>query len=245
MIRFFQFAMLILALSLVALVSAIVTMRFAIHGAEVKLPNFKGMTAQEAEGKAAELGVQLSIDNRFYSAEVPAGRVLSQSPAPGTVVRREWQVRAIESLGPQLVAIPNLVGQPERAASIQIRRLGLELGAVAHLPSASAPPDTVIAQDPGPGAAGVETPTIGIVLSAPAPASVAAFVMPDFTGQPYATAAATISRAGLETGPAIQAAAPDLSANRTIQLPGAVVAQSPEAGYRVDANTAIELTVSR
>jgi beta-lactam-binding protein with PASTA domain len=245
MIRFFQFVILTLTLSLVALASAIVTMRFAIHGAEVKIPNFQGMTAQEAESKAAELGVQMSIDNRFYSAEVPAGRLLSQSPAPGTVVRREWQVRAIESLGPQLVAIPNLVGQPQRAASIQIRRLGLELGTVAHMPSASTPPDTVIAQDPAPGAAGVETPTISIVLSEAAPASVAAFVMPDFTGQSYATTAATISRAGLKIGPAIQAAVPSLSANGTIQLPGTVVAQTPDAGYSVDTNTPIELTVAR
>ena len=139
MLRLFQFVILILGLALVALTSAIVTMRFAIHGAEVKIPAFTGLTPQEAQAKAAELGVEMTIDNRFYSAEVPAGRILSQSPAPGTVVRREWHVRCIESLGPQTVAIPNLTGQPQRAAIIGLRRLGLEVGAVVHMNSTAHP----------------------------------------------------------------------------------------------------------
>ena len=82
MLRLFQFVILTLSLALVALTSAIVTMRFAIHGAEVKIPSFQGLTAQQAQAKAAELGVEMTIDNRFYSAEVPAGRILSQSPRP-------------------------------------------------------------------------------------------------------------------------------------------------------------------
>src|SRR5277367_1465586 len=169
MLRLFQFVILTLGLSLVALTSALITMRFAIHGAEVKLPSFQGLTAEQAQAKAADLGVEMTIDNRFYSAEVPAGRVLSQSPAPGTVVRREWHVRCIESLGPQTVAIPNLVGQPQRASIIELRRLGLEVGAVVRMNSPSAqpnannvPPETVIAQDPPPGAAGVERPSVAL-----------------------------------------------------------------------------------
>src|SRR5271165_2773770 len=141
MLRLFQFVILILTLALIALTSAIVTMRLVIHGAEVKIPSFQGLTAQQALARAADLGVELTIDNRFYSAEVPAGRILSQSPAPGAVVRREWHVRCIESLGPQTVAIPNLTGQPQRAAIIELRRLGLELGSIVRMIS-PAPPET-------------------------------------------------------------------------------------------------------
>ena len=192
MLRLFQFVILTLGLALVALTSAIVTMRFAIHGAEVKIPSFQGLTAQQALAKAAELGVEMTIDNRFYSAEVPAGRILSQSPAPGAVVRREWHVRCIESLGPQTVAIPNLTGQPQRAAIIALRRLGLELGAIVHMNS-PAQPETVIAQDPPAGAAGVEKPSVALLISDPTPtdsaATAATYVMPDFTGRPYTTAA--------------------------------------------------------
>ncbi len=248
MLRLFQFVILVLGLSLVALASAIVTMRFAIHGSEVTIPSFKGLTAAEALNQAANLGVELSIDNRFYSADVPAGRILSQSPAAGTVVRREWHVRVTESLGPQLVQIPNLVGQPQRTASIQIRRLGLQLGSVAAMPFDNAAPGTVIAQDPPAGAAGVEKPRIGIVVSQQGAAAADGFVMPNLLGQPFEAAAATIRRAGLKLAPLIQqtqAQPPKIGID--IQAPGTVAGQKPAAGYRyrVDGDTPVTLTVSR
>lgn len=249
MLRLFQFAVLTLTLALVALTSAIVTMRFAIHGAEVKIPNFQGLTAQQAQAKAAELGVEMTIDNRFYSAEVPSGRILSQSPAPGAVVRREWRVRCIESLGPQTVAIPNLTGKPQRSATIELRRLGLDVGAVARMNS-PAPPETVIAQDPPPGAAGVEKPSVALLISDPMPVdsaaiSAATYVMPDFTGHPYGTAAATITRAGLKLAPEIGATAAAILGNQAPSLPGTVIAQTPQAGYPIDPNTPIQLMVVR
>jgi hypothetical protein len=248
MLRLFQFVILTLTLALVALTSAIITMRFAIHGAEIKIPNFQGLTAPQAQAKAASLGVEMSIDNRFYSAEVPAGRILSQSPAPGAVVRREWHVRCIESLGPQTVAIPNLTGQPQRAAIIELRRLGLEVGAVVRMNS-SAPPETVIAQDPSPGAAGVEKPSVALLISDPtfteSTAGVATYVMPDFTGRPYTTAAQALTHAGLKLAPEIDAAAPTTAENQTPPQPGTVIAQTPQAGYPIDPNTPIQLTVLR
>jgi eukaryotic-like serine/threonine-protein kinase len=250
MLRLFQFVILTLSLALIALTSAIVTMRFAIHGAEVKIPNFQGLTAQQALAKAAELGVEMTIDNRFYSAEVPAGRILSQSPAPGAVVRREWHVHCIESLGPQTVAIPNLTGQPQRAAIIELRRLGFEVGAVVRINSA-APPETVIAQDPPAGAAGVEKPSVALLISDQTPTdsaatSAATYVMPDFTGHPYVTAAATITHAGLKLAPEIDTPATATPEGQTPPpQPGTVIAQTPLAGYSIEPNTPIQLTVIR
>src|SRR6266702_6449318 len=98
-------------------------MHFAIHGAEVSVPNFKGMSLAEAQRQASGLGLNLNVENRYYSSEIPAGNVLSQAPGPGTVVRREWNVRIAESLGPQKVTIPNVVGDQERAAAIQLRKV--------------------------------------------------------------------------------------------------------------------------
>ena len=43
-IRFFRMASVVMLLIAVALLSAITTMHFAIHGAEVKIPALKGMT---------------------------------------------------------------------------------------------------------------------------------------------------------------------------------------------------------
>ena len=74
------------------------------------------------------MGLNLGIDNKYYSVDVPAGRVLAQSPLPGAIVRREWRMRVTESLGPQRVAIPKVVGQQERVAAIEVRRRGAGAG---------------------------------------------------------------------------------------------------------------------
>jgi eukaryotic-like serine/threonine-protein kinase len=251
--RAFKFAVVVLALAVLAMLSAIMTMHFAIHGAEVTVPSFKGLTVAEATDRAATLGLNLMVDNHFYSVEIPAGRILSQSPSPGTVVRREWRVRLTESVGPQRVAIPNLTGSNQRLASIQIRRIGLELGPKAEVPYAFAPADTVIAQNPAPDATGVESPIVSLLVAAPPLEASVGMVMPDFTGQSYSAAAAAISHAGLKLAPvkSVPVGVPAIASPADTQAPqppvppGTVTSQNPSAGQRVDTSTLIELTVAQ
>ena len=53
LIKLFQVASLVMLLIAVAMLSAITTMHFAIHGAEVQVPALKGMTVVEARSQAA------------------------------------------------------------------------------------------------------------------------------------------------------------------------------------------------
>lgn len=253
MIRFFRFALVVLLLAVVALLSAVTTMHFAIHGAEVSVPDFRGLTVADAMRKAASLDLDLSVDNRFYSAEMPSGRVLAQSPTSGTVVRREWHVRVTQSMGPQRLVIPNVIGQPERAATIAIRRAGLDLGSVTHMPYAGAFTGAVIAQNPTPNAEGVERPSMSVLVADPAAGTEDGVVMPDLSGQIVATAASAVTRAGLKLAPVRDVSAgiqpiPSGSGTRvptTLAPPGTVTDQSPAAGHRVDAGTLVQLTVAR
>ena len=153
MINFFRLVLAGMTLAMAGLVSAVMTMHFAIHGAEVKVPDLQGLTVAEAVHRTANMGLNLGIDNKYYSVDVPAGRVLAQSPLPGAIVRREWRMRVTESLGPQRVAIPKVVGQQERVAAIEVRRLGLDLEGTAQMPYGGVQPGTVIAQNPQQGAA--------------------------------------------------------------------------------------------
>src|SRR6202012_1615074 len=167
MINFFRLVLAFLVIAMAGLVSAVVTMRFAIHGAEVRVPDLQGLTVSEAGHRTSNMGLNLDIDNKYYSVDVPAGRVLAQTPLPGAIVRREWRMRVTESLGPQKVAIPKVVGQQERVAAIEVRRLGLELEETAQMPYAGVAQGTVIAQNPEQGAAGVERPSVSLLVSAP------------------------------------------------------------------------------
>lgn len=242
MINIFRLIVAGLALAMAGLVSAVVTMRFAIHGAEVKVPDLQGLTVSEAVHRAANLGLNVGIDNKYYSVDVPTGRVLAQSPLPGAVVRREWRMRVTESLGPQRVAIPRVVGQQERVAAIEVRRLGLDLEEAAQMPYNGVPPGTVIAQNPQQGAGGVERPSVSLLVSVPAPAQPPAVVMPQLVGMPLAAAAALVTHAGFKVGPtqssyseepAPPAGDEAMAPADTIDPAGTVLSQSPIAGHRV------------
>ena len=109
----------------------------------------------------------LDEGDRFFSSDVPPGRVMSQVPAPGAQVRRGWHVRVAESMGPQRVVIPDLVGGSERAAEINIRRRGLELGSIATATIPGAPVDQIVAQSPPANAVNVSAPKISVLMAAP------------------------------------------------------------------------------
>ena len=244
----------------VALVSAFVTMRLAIHGREAAVPALTGMTLADAAKATRRQGLQLTVENRFYSAQVAAGHVIAQDPPPGFRVRREWPVRITESLGTQRVSMPNLLGQSERTAMITIRRLGLEPGAVVQMP-APGDADVVIAQSPSAQAGEVSSPRVSLLVSDPESAQKPAYVMPSLVGLSYAAAAARTSAAGLKLVAAeeiiatpgvvgaIAGSAPMLGEAPAAPAPpptsGTVVAQSPAAGWRVEQGDLVRITVSQ
>jgi len=249
--RFFRIASLLMVLVTVCLLSAILTMHFAVHGAEVQVPELKGMTTADARSVAAGLGLTLDVDNRYYSSDVAAGHILSQSPAAGTVARREGRVRVAESLGAQRVDVPDTVGANERVAELELRRAGLEVGEVAHLPTSTAEEGTVLAQDPPPHAQGIEQPSVSLLVAAPDDETPDGYVMPDLTGLPLASAEAALMKVGIKTAPPVyisEAVPPVGSGDAPIKLPvkpGDVVTQSPSAGTRVDQTTMVKLTVAK
>ena len=80
---FFRLVLLALVLLVVALVSALTAMRFAIHGREVAVPDLVGKTPAEARRIADAGGFQMDIERQYYSPTVPEGKILSQLPARG------------------------------------------------------------------------------------------------------------------------------------------------------------------
>lgn len=236
----------------VALISAFISMRLAIHGREAVVPSLTGLSIADATKTAASKGLSLTLENRFYSSDVPAGRILEQDPAPGLRVRRDWPVRITESLGGQRVNIPDLTGESERAATVSIRRLSLDLGTVAHL-AVPGDPDVVLAQTPPANSAGVDAPRVSLLVSDPPPAEddpAAAYVMPGLVGLSYAAAAERVGATGLRllasaeapaaaSPPAPSATAPATAPSPPSQQPqapvnsGVVIAQTPQAGRRV------------
>jgi eukaryotic-like serine/threonine-protein kinase len=251
----FRFVMLALVLVIVAMLSALTAMRFAIHGQEVAVPPLVGLAPPEAEKAVAAAGLQMSIERQYYSPQIPEGRVMSQLPLPGTKVRPGWQIRVAQSLGPTRVTIPDVTGQSEHAADLNIRRRGLEIASTAQVETAGIPADQVLAQSPPANATQVLAPKISLLVTAsPEPQS---FVMPSFVGQPLGTVSRTLQDAGFRLGNVsvvVPASPAGDEANPSVPPPSAappaqpspasiIASQAPAAGQKVVAGTVVNFEV--
>lgn len=259
-----RLALLSLVLVTIALISALTAMRFAIHGTEVTVPKLIGLAPAEAERAAAGLGLNVIIERQYFSPQIPEGRILSQLPDAGTKVRRGWQVRVAQSLGPQRVAIPDVLGQSGRAADLNIERRGLDIGSVAYIQISGTPADQVLAQSPPANASGISVPKISLLVSAAAVPD--AYIMPSFAGQPLGSVNQKLLDAGFRVGNVIPIApplanetsallsnAPQSSATPagpSAQQPTAqpnpasiIVSQSPAPGQKVNAGATINFEV--
>ncbi len=228
-----------LVLLLVFLSAALLAMRFAIQGREVRVPRLTGLTPVEAERVANSSGLVLSVESRFYSSAVPEGRIVSQAPAPDAPVRRGWKVRVAESLGTQRAAVPNLLGQSQHAAGINISRRGLEIGTIGTLHLPGAQPETVVSQNPPPDTTEAASPRVGLIFSAPDNAQL--YVMPNFVGRSLSEAATAVLKAGFTMGKVRQVSATGDSS--PTGAAGTVVRQYPPAGQRVAAGATISFDV--
>jgi eukaryotic-like serine/threonine-protein kinase len=142
--------------------------------------------------------LQIQIERQYYSPQIPEGRITSQLPMPGTKVRRGWGVRVAQSLGPQRVAIPDVAGESERAAELNIRRRGLDISSTAQMQMPGAPVDQVLAQSPPANASQVAAPKISLLVTAVVDPQ--AYVMPSFIGQPLGTASRALQDSGFKLG---------------------------------------------
>jgi len=159
-------------------------------------------------------------------------------------VRRGWQVRVAQSLGPQRVAIPDVLNESVRAADLNIRRRGLDVGAIAYLPILGVNSGQVLSQSPPPNAGFVSVPRISLLVSAPASAK--AYLMPNFAGQPLGSVNQALLDTGFHVGN-VTLAPPD-TANPPAIPPqpnpaSIIVSQSPAAGEMVLGGATINFEV--
>jgi beta-lactam-binding protein with PASTA domain len=244
LLRFLRWLSIALVLLLVFLAAALFAMRFAIHGREVRVPRLTDLTPADAERVANADGLITFIDSRYYSNEVAKGKIVFQMPPANANVRRGWKIQLAESLGPQHAAVPNLVGQSEHAAVINLHRHGLEVGNVAtvHLPHAAN--ETVVAQNPSQDAKDVASPKIGLVFSASDNGE--QYVMPSFVGKPAQESAEILEQSGFKLGNGLEARKRTIASNKgTIALDGIVMKQYPVAGQKISGGSSVYFEIMK
>jgi beta-lactam-binding protein with PASTA domain len=115
------------------------------HGQARPVPDFYGLTLEQADKLARKHRLRYQIIDSVYTGAVPRGCIAEQSPKPGFKVKK-WRnvVLTINAYNPEMVAMPNLVDLPIRQAISLISSSGLEMGELRYKPDLSI--DVVIEQ---------------------------------------------------------------------------------------------------
>jgi eukaryotic-like serine/threonine-protein kinase len=232
--RIGRLVLLVTALATTYALFAVVAMRVALRAREIPVPKVVGLEFADA-GHAMEVaGLTLKIDDSHpFSDTVPAGRIASQDPAAGSVVRRGRSVRVWTSAGSRASVVPNLVGETERSAQARSSQDGLGVSIAADIRSSDFPADAVVAQDQP---AGSRAARVGVVVNRGERA--AGYVMPDLIGASSDAALDLLRSHGLRVSVVAQQPYPGVPS-------GVILRQFPAAGFQVTPDQPISLEVSR
>jgi beta-lactam-binding protein with PASTA domain len=127
----------------------------------VEVPRVVGLSEDDAASslRAAGLGVRLTEE---FSATVPAGRVIGQSPQAFQSVPADSVVTIVVSKGPREFPMPNVTGKTEAEATAQLRSLGLRVQTV-QVPGSTG--NRVVGQEPEPDTTVKQGQTVKIYLA--------------------------------------------------------------------------------
>ncbi len=119
------------------------------QGAEmVKVPDLSNMTAEQAKSALDKAGLVASAGDPEYNKDVEKGHVFKQDPAKDTEVKKGSVVTYVLSLGPDIIAIPSVVGSDQQSATRTLEDAGFVVNVQSSGYSSSAAKGTVTSQDP-------------------------------------------------------------------------------------------------
>jgi beta-lactam-binding protein with PASTA domain len=227
-----------LALFLGALVCSLyLTSKWIIQSEEeVLVPNLVGHDTVYALDLLTSLGLNIKVGGFMWSESVPKNFIAQQEPLFGTWLKRDRDVKVIIYRGSQSVRVPKIVGTRLREAKLVLSQNGLHLGGICRVPSSQHPRDTIIAQTPAPLQEIARGEYVDFLVS-DGPEDVAV-AMPELRQRPVGQALKILNELGLAATRVKEVHQPGLPLNT-------IVGQRPLAGYRVDAEISLILTVNR
>lgn len=236
--RFLKGLGIVLGLMAVGVLSAVTVISLLLRQEEVKVPDLSGKDIVTAIETLTQQGLQLKVERREPHSAVPRDAVISQTPPPGSGMKKGRPVRVVVSLGPSEMQTPNLGGEQYRKADLMIRQAGFIPGGVSRVSSDVIQRDTVIAQDPPAGTPLEKGGAVSLLVSAGKRTE--RYVMPALTGKKAEEAVRILDAMGLQHRLTYKA-----SGSASAAASRMVVSQKPAAGYPVTADAGVELVVSK
>ena len=154
-------------------------------GPRVRVPNLVGSTESDARDAAKQ--ARVGVRTRSVPADDPAGTVVGQSPAPGTLLGAHRSVTLHLSEGPPPVNLPKVSGETEAEARALLDAAGFEVSAERRTDE-NVPVGRVVAQDPSAEQAAPGSEIHLVISDGPAPVEV-----PNVVGKSYDEAVKTLT----------------------------------------------------
>ena len=202
---------------------------------EIAVPDVMGLTFERAEEELLELELNIQKGDEVISIEYDEGRVVSQDPAPETLVKPGFTVTVNISKGTREGTIPKITGVNYQDALFLIEKYGFQAGPPVRVKD-NAPKNIVISQTPEPGTEAKPGTTINFVVSDGKAEEETA--MPALVGMDIEDAKKALQEAGLTL-----AGTPEAEINLEY-AEGKVIWQQHRAGEMVLKGSAVSLKVS-
>jgi len=201
---------------------------------EVEMPRLVGRTTTQAGEIARQAGLVLDVSERAYSPTVASDIVLTQDQPPGKRVKQGRRVGVVVSLGPQLVAVPDLAQRTLQEAQLALDSARLRLAPLREAYDEVVKAGSVIRQNPPAGSSVPADSTVTLTVSR-GPAQVE---MPALVGRTLPDARRLLDERGLIVTHVRTVASSQVE-------PGLVMEQTPAPGTRVrPGQIPITITVS-
>jgi beta-lactam-binding protein with PASTA domain len=149
---------------LLGLTAGVIMYVFGPTGEPARVPDVTGMEVAEAQARLESSGLHGVIGHESHDVEVPEGNVISTLPYAGKLVREGRDVQLVVSLGPREVKVPKVTGLTLNLAKEKLTAQDLTLGTVTTQ-SDQAEADTVLKQEPAPGALVGRNAEVKLVIS--------------------------------------------------------------------------------
>ena len=194
---------------------------------EVNVPDVVGKDKSAAEKLLAQLGLNLSWDEK-YQAKVPADTVVQQFPSAATPVRKGSTVALIGSKGPEVHRVPDVTGMTLREARITLENARLEVGKVVRKQQDGSKAEEVLEQDPAPNSELKKGARVTLTVTTGGKSAV---TLPSYEGLQLSEVKDRIDNDGVKLGTVVWVLSPTAPAGEVLQqIPGpknAVQADSP------------------
>lgn len=200
---------------------------------ELTVPDFRGMTIEEAQNEAAKHELTITEAGSEFSDEYAEGLIKSQSPTQNSNVSKGDKISVVVSKGPEQSTVPDVRGQTLDEATSMLADEDLAVGSVIESYSSSVAAGNVISQGIAPDTKVERNTAVNLEISL---GEKPYAIVPDVRGETLDTASTSLANAKLNVG--------SITYQESDQASGIVISQGYDPNTHVDEYTAVNLVVS-